>query len=88
MKHARPSRHEVDEVVVERILGGDWALAKSATVAERQLVCEAWARRGEQERIGRTVYRGDGMRYTMRHLARMTGWRPDRYYRFKDQEAA
>jgi hypothetical protein len=61
-------RLDVDEVLVERVLGGDWPLARKANHAERRAVVLAWASRG-----GSTF-----------ELGRRTGWKPERYARVSE----
>lgn len=55
---------DVDPVVIERILAGDSTPAHTATPAERHLVVAAWP-----GRTGRPI----------NDLARLTGWKPERY---------
>ncbi|HEY0889348.1 MAG TPA: hypothetical protein VGE38_07045 [Nocardioides sp.] len=57
------ARHDVDEVVVVRILAGDASPARSANPAERRAVVAAWLDRGR----------------SLQDLERLTGWRAHRY---------
>lgn len=57
-------RHrDLDTVVVERIVGGDWSLAGAASKPERVAVVAEWQARG----------------WPLASLERVTGWRSDRY---------
>lgn len=62
----------IDEVVVERILAGDGTPAHAATPAERHAVVTAWTAAGR----------------SLASLARLTGWKPERYITPNSQEAA
>lgn len=55
---------DIDPVVIERILAGDPTPAHTATPTERHLVVTAWS-----DRTGRPI----------NDLARITGWKPERY---------
>lgn len=57
------SHDDVDEVLVNRVLNGDTALAAGATNAERHLIVAAWPQTGR----------------SINDLARATGWKPERY---------
>lgn len=58
----------IDPVVVERLLAGDQSIAAAATRAERTEVVRRWAQDGR----------------SLAELERLTGWRPDRYFRKGD----
>lgn len=60
------SRRTLDHALVERVLAGEWSRAHNCTVAEREEICRRWAGR-------------DG---TMLDLERLTGWKPERYFKF------
>lgn len=68
--NATISFEEVDPVVVERILAGDWRLP--ATPAERSEVARRWVAEGR----------------SVNELARISGWKADRYIRLSDREDA
>ncbi len=61
--HVLGRGREVDEVVVQRILDGDYSIAGDATKAERIEVVARW------QALGRSLS----------SLEAATGWRPDRY---------
>ncbi len=65
-------RSVVDVAVIDRILGGDWHLASTATVEERVAVTTTWTRRGG----------------SLNDLERLTGWRADRYLDTQGDTAA
>lgn len=54
---------DVDPAVIERILAGDWSLARDANPAERGHIVAAWAER----------------ELPLTHLANLTGWKVERY---------
>lgn len=54
---------EVDPIVIERVLSGDWSLAADANPAERSRIVAAWTER----------------ELPLAELERRTGWRADRY---------
>lgn len=54
---------DVDPVLVDRLLGGEWQLSQTATNAERHIVVNAWREQGRPSN----------------ELARLTGWRINRY---------
>jgi hypothetical protein len=58
-------RTDVDPIVIERIIGGDASLARSATWAERESIVRRW--------------RADGR--PLNELERLTGWQPRKYLR-------
>lgn len=58
-------RKDVDRVVVWRVLNGDTTAATGATAAERRRIAACWAESGR----------------SLASLARMTGWKPERYWR-------
>lgn len=78
MTRQRPTRiprnrhDDVDEVVILRILQGDPTVAPAATLAERRAVVAAWSARGRP----------------LSDLARLTGWKPERYTTSTRQPAA
>lgn len=51
-------RYDVDEVVVRRIINGDWKLAADCTVGEKQAVLQRWHEAG----------------LSVKDLERLTGW--------------
>lgn len=66
------SHTDVDPILVERLVAGDMPLASLATNAERHLVVATWLASG---RSGK-------------ELARLTGWKPERYATNPDGAAA
>jgi len=56
---------DVDPARVQRILGGDWALAGEATKAEKREVCRRWCALGG----------------ALNDLERLTGWQGNRYWK-------
>lgn len=58
-------RDDLDAVLVERVLSGDWALAAFASQPERAAVVAQWKEAGR----------------SLSQLERHTGWRADRYRR-------
>lgn len=63
---------DYDFAVVERLLAGDFALARMTSRAEKVAVCVAWAARGD----------------SLKELERMTGWESSRYLRMARAEEA
>ena len=61
---SKRNRHEVDHVLVQRVLTGDARLAAIATRAERELIVSLW-RNGNRP---------------LRDLEAITGWKPERYH--------
>lgn len=59
----RRPHEEVDEVLVDRVLDGDWPLARSASRAERSLITSRWKASGR----------------VLNELDRLTGWKSERY---------
>lgn len=59
----KQSLYEVDEMVVERFLEGDYGIRTS--FAEKHVIAEQWQEKGR----------------SLRELARLTGWKVDRYSR-------
>lgn len=70
-RRPRADVDEHDEVVVERLLAGDLALASYATPSERAEVCRRWFALGR----------------SLQQLARETGWSTHRYYNSREDAA-
>lgn len=61
-------RNAIDHALIERVLAGEWSLGRMCSKAERVEIATRWHREGG----------------SMQELERLTGWRPDRYYKTGD----
>jgi ParB family chromosome partitioning protein len=63
---------EIDHILVERIVNGEWSLAKSTSVAEKHAIADLWFARGG----------------SIAQLSKHTGWKGGRYGQPRTQQVA
>ena len=65
-RRRRQAAADVDQVLVQRIINGDWHLASRTNRAEKHAIADAWAARGGSERqlCTFTGWNGDATRPT------------------------